>query len=105
MMKRNVRICDKVVRRDMVQALRKKRPGMEEDIENVLLHQDNAQRTGPGTQSWSWMFSGSASWSKPPLHTPQTLRHLILRFSRPSKPSYAESDSTIWRVYVVTYRQ
>lgn len=26
----------------MVQALRKKRPGMEENIENVLLHQDNA---------------------------------------------------------------
>ncbi|WAR08098.1 MOS1T-like protein [Mya arenaria] len=31
-----------VVRRDMVQSLRKKRPGMDEDIENVLLHQDNA---------------------------------------------------------------
>ncbi|WAR01279.1 MOS1T-like protein [Mya arenaria] len=31
-----------VVRRDMVQALHKKRPGMEEDIENVLFHQDNA---------------------------------------------------------------
>ncbi|WAQ94814.1 hypothetical protein MAR_007285, partial [Mya arenaria] len=37
-----------VVRRDMVQALRKKRPGMEEDIENVLLHQDN----GPVHRAW-----------------------------------------------------
>lgn len=35
-------ICFQVVRRDLIQALRKKRPGMAQELENIILHQDNA---------------------------------------------------------------